>query len=315
MNAIVYHVFCAGNYKELVKKQMDRLVKSGLYDWCDTLEVSCVDLDDKYEGIDEIFESLPKANIFKTPNNSFEYYGIKKVWDLAQNNDGQVLYFHAKGVTNTYKDLVTKEPSQWKIDGINAWREIMEHYLIDNYKTCLEDLKSHDHCGVTCMNGWYWGNFWWANFDFIKQNSEPVHGDRWYFEAWLNYGRHYNPKEYYHFNWNPYFTNLPEELYKTPGFFKDLEIEVISGKYGTLGIQQDEGYSTDITIVQNDVTDILKENLSQNGGKSFSIRVDNQVFGDPIWGQKKFLIMELKIGGKDYRIVYNEGYDFKLNFN
>ena len=314
MKAIVYHIFCAGNYKELVKKQMDRLVSSGVYDWCDTLEVSCVDVEGKFEGIDEIYSNLPKANVTKYENNSYEYYGIKKVWDLAQNNSGEVLYFHAKGVTNTYKNLTTKEPSQWKIDGINCWREIMEYYLIDNFQTCVEDLKDHDHCGVTCVNGWYWGNFWWANLDFIKQNPEPVHGDRWYFEAWLNYARPHKPKEYYHFTWNPYFTNLPSELYRNPSYFKDKNIEVLSAKYGTTGIQQDEGYPSDIPLVQNDVTDIIRENLQKGNGHSFSIRVDNSNFGDPVWGHRKFLIVELKIGGEPYRIVYNEGYNFILNF-
>ena len=179
MKVIVYHIFCFGNYQDIVQSQLNRLKTSGLYEWCDIMEVSCVDTEGKYEGIDELFDGMNKVNMFKTNRNGYEYWPIKKIWDLSQEHDGQVFYFHAKGVSNTYTNLNTREPSQWKIDGINIWRDALEYHLIDNFQQCVDDLKTHDTCGMTCVGNWNWGNFWWSNLSFVKQNKDPQHGDRW----------------------------------------------------------------------------------------------------------------------------------------
>jgi hypothetical protein len=314
MKVIVYHIFCFGNYQDIVQSQLNRLKTSGLYEWCDIMEVSCVDTEGKYEGIDELFDGMNKVNMFKTNRNGYEYWPIKKIWDLSQEHDGQVFYFHAKGVSNTYTNLNTREPSQWKIDGINIWRDALEYHLIDNFQQCVDDLKTHDTCGMTCVGNWYWGNFWWSNLSFIKENKDPVHGDRWYFEDWLHHARHYNSKEYFHFTWNPYFSNLPIEAYTNIDFFKNKSIEVISGLFGTIGIQQDEGYPPDLPKTQIDVTEKLKQNLIYNNNQMINLRVDINVMGDPIHGQRKFLIIELNLDNEVYRICYNENFNIDLKF-
>lgn len=315
MKLIVYHIYCVGNYLEIVKDQLDRLKSSGLFQWCDVMEVSCVDPEDKYEGIDELFYGMGKVNLFKTNQNHYEYWGINKVWEYSQEHDGQVFYFHSKGVSNDYKNKVTKEKSQWKIEGVSLWRNALESHLIDNYPQCLEDLKEYDTCGLTNVGNWYWGNFWWANLSFVRENEKPNHGDRWYYEAWLHYARHYKSKEYYHFEWNPYFTNLPVEAYIDPNFFKNKEIKIINGLFGTTGIQQDEGYPEDYPIAQVDVTEKLIQNLELNEGREINIRVDTDTMGEPIHGLRKFLVMMIEIGGVLYRITYNEGFFVGLKFN
>lgn len=315
MKVIVYHIFCVGNYQEIVKLQLNRLKTSGLYDWCDVMEVSCVDTEGNYKNIDELFYGMDKVNMFKTNRNTYEYWSIKKIWDLSQEHDGQVFYFHAKGVSNTYTNLNTREPSQWKIEGINIWRNVLEYYLVDNFQQCIEDLKTHDTCGMTCVGNWYWGNFWWANLSFVRENPEPSHADRWYYEAWLHHARHYKGKEYFHFEWNPYFTNLPIDGYTNPDFFKNKEVEIINGLFGSTGIQLDEGYPNDYPISQVDVTDKLIENFKSNDGKELNIRVDTETMGDPAHGLRKFLVMMIRIGDKIYRITYNEGFNVGLKFS
>lgn len=315
MKLIVYHIYCVGNYLEIVKSQIDRLKSSGLFQWCDVMEVSCVDIEDKYEGIDELFEGMGKVNLFKTPQNTYEYWGINKVWEISQKHEGQVFYLHSKGVSNTYKNKSTGDISQWKIEGINLWRNALEYHLIDNYSQCLKDLKKYDTCGLTNVNNWYWGNFWWANLSYIRENEKPSHGDRWYFEAWLHYARHYKGKEYFHFEWNPYFTNLPLDIYIDKDFLKNKKIKIISGLFGTTGIQQDEGYPDDYPIFQVDVTDKIKQNLETNNGQMINIKVDKDTLGDVMSGFRKFLVMVIEIDEKPYRITYNEGFFVDLKFN
>jgi hypothetical protein len=315
MKLIVYHIFCVGDYQNIVKSQIEKVKKSGLYDWCDVMEITCVDTEEKFEGIDEIFHGMEKVNIFKTKLNAFEYWGIKKIWDIAQTNDGQVFYFHSKGVSNTYTNLITKEISEWKVQGINIWRNALEFHLIDNYQKCLEDLNGHDTCGMTCVGNWIWGNFWWANLSFVRENQDPVHGDRWYFEAWLHFARHYKTKEYHHFEWNPYFSDLPIEAYYNSEFFINKKVEIVSAHFGTIGIQQDEGYPSEIPVQQFDVTDKVIENFNNNNKEFINISVNTEILGEPIHGMRKFLVMLIKLDDIIYRITYNEGFTVGLKFN
>jgi hypothetical protein len=308
-NVIVYHIFCGGNYKEVVSSQITRLKESGLYDWCDLMEVTCVDVEEKYEGIDEIFEGMDKVNITKINRNAFEYWSIKKIWDLSQKYDGKVFYFHSKGVTNTYTNLVTRENNDWKSYGVSYWREMLEYFLINNFTECVNNLDEYDNCGVTCNDGWYWGNFWWSNFYFVRKNEEPHHGDRWYYEAWLNKGRIAKNHEFIRLNFNLYFSKLPVEFYRDPEAFKNRKITIQSAYYGTLGIQQDEGYPAEIPLVNEDVTDKVREYFNDN---KLEIAVDNALFGDPIYGYRKHLVVNILIDDEPFRLVYNEGVRAKL---
>jgi hypothetical protein len=109
MNIVVYHIFCVDDYENVIINQMDRVIKSGLYDWCDRFEITCIDLNNQFIGIDKIFEGLNKINIFKTNENQYEYWAIKKIWDLSQIFDGKIFYFHTKGVSNRYNNLNEKK--------------------------------------------------------------------------------------------------------------------------------------------------------------------------------------------------------------
>lgn len=312
IKAIVYHIFCVGEYKKIVSDQIRRLKDSGLYDWCDILEVSCIDTENKFEEIDNIFSGMTKVNIIKTNKNQYEYLGIKKAWDISQEFDGEILYFHSKGVSNQYSDIRTRSVSEWKKHSIELWKEMLEYFTIDNYEECLNHLKNKDICGVTCTDNWFWGNFWWCNLSYLRENVEPdISRDRWYYEDWLTRGRIFSYHEFYHYNYNSYFTQLPEEIYKNPELLENKELTIESAFYGTLGIQQDEGYPSEIPVVQQDVTDIVLKNFINN---ELNIKIDNSMFGDPIWGHKKFLLINIKIGEDKYKLVFNEGTigNFKL---
>lgn len=308
---IVYHIFCVDDYAKIVEQQLKRLKDSGLYDWCDKLEVTCINTEDNFEVVEELLKDFPKANLNKFKNNDFEYQALKKVWEYSQSHTGKVFYFHTKGVSNKYKNLETKEVSPWKVRGVSWWKEIMEYYLIDNYEDCVKKLDEYDQCGVTSVNRWWWGNFWWSTLDWIRINDEPTTGTRWQFEAWLNQYRLPYQHEYYHFDFNPYYSIIPNDIYKNKEAYKDKKIELISAYYGTMEEQQDEGRpSTERVVV--DVTDIIKANLEHHNNKGFNIMVSNALAGDPYYGVVKVIDVDFKIDGEPYKIVASEGY--ALNF-
>lgn len=311
INLIVYHIFCTGNYLEVVKQQLDRLISTGLYDWSSKIHATCINLSGDFSEIENLLEQYPKVELYKYTTNDYEYQGIKAVWTYSQNYSGQVLYFHTKGVSNRYVKKGSNEVSQRKSLGVDIWKELLEYFLIDKFQICLDKLKEVDQVGLTNVNTWWWGNFWWANLSNVRIQSQPSKGDRWSYEAWLNVGRAPKIYEHSHFTWNPYFTTLPVEYYINK--FSS-PVEIVKAEYGTLGIQQDEGKSF-VERTTNDVTEIVKNNFKKNQSKKIHIRVDNTTFGgDPLWGHVKSLDVELKVDGKSYFIVADEGQSLDINF-
>jgi len=311
INLIVYHVYCVNDYLKVVKQQLNRLINSGLYDWCDKLEITCVNTKGEFEEIKELIKGLDKVNLNEYTNNDFEYEGVNKVWEYSQKYNGKVFYFHTKGVSNFYKNFEDRSVSEWKMKGIQWWKEAMEYFLIDNFKDCLEKLNTYDQCGLTMNNKWWWGNFWWINLSWAYSNGKPNHGDRWYYEAWLNSYRNPYYYEHYHFEFNPYYTLLPMDIYKKD--YSNSRIELISAQYGTLGEQQDEGSKfTQRNMI--DVTDELRNNFEQNNNRGFDIRVDNSIKGDPVYGVQKHLEVRIKIDDQDYIIVVDENRNLKIQF-
>lgn len=311
INLIVYHIYCVGNYLEVVKKQLERLQKSGAYNWCDKLEVTCINVNGDFEAVEKLLKDLPKANLTKFKENEFEYQAIKKVWDYSQKYKGKVLYFHTKGVSNRYINLETKQESEWKIKGVKWWKEIMEYFLIDNFKNCIQELEVYDQCGVTFVNKWWWGNFWWSKLEWIQINEEPKLGPRWLFESWLSNLRNPSYREFYHFEFNPYYTVLPNNIYTNTNFYKDATLEVVSAFYGILGEQQDEGRPI-IKRTVIDVTSVLKQNLASNNYRGFNIGVNNALGGDPYYDVTKMLEVRFLINNIEYVLVVDE--NRQLNF-
>ena len=310
INLIVYHIYCVGNYLEVVEQQLNRLKTSGLYDWCDKLEITCVNGLNEFNDVENLVKDLDKVVLNKFVANNYEYEGINKVWEYSQQYKGKVFYFHTKGVSNIYNNHNDKQISLRKKNGIAWWKEIMEYYLIDNSQDCIQKLDEYDQCGVTNVYGWWCGNFWWSNLSYIKSNAKPDKGDRWYFEAWLN--RYRNPliHEYYHFDFNSYYSSLPSDIHNKE-LYKDSKIEVISAYYGTLGEQQDEGRPIVERIVA-DATEVIKNNLAANNYRGFNIRIDNNICGDPHYGVEKMIEIYFTIDEKEYILVADENRN--LNF-
>jgi hypothetical protein len=305
INLIVYHIYCVNNYLDIVKQQLARLQSSGLYDWCDKLEITCINTEGNFDDVEYLVKDLDKVNLNKYINNSYEYNGITKVWEYSQAYSGKVLYFHTKGVSNFYTNVIDKQISKRKVKGISWWKEIMEYYLIDNYKDCLDKLNTFHQCGVTNSGGWWWGNFWWADLLWVRDNSKPIYRDRWYYEAWLNHGRLPSHYEFYHFEFDPYYTDIPDSIYKNPSKYSNSEIKLISAFYGTLGEQQDEGRPI-VERMMVDVTEQIKENLIQHQNRGFTIKVDNNIVGDLNFGGSKSLEIHFLLDDKECILVGSE---------
>jgi hypothetical protein len=315
MIAVVQHIYCVNDWYEIAEEQIQRLISSGLYDGADKLFATLNIKDgwgnfiDDENKVNKLFEKYPKFEI-SLETNHYEYAGVKKAWDLGQDENVKVLYFHAKGVSNKYRRHDKQdEVSDLKVKSIKSWREVLEYFLIDNWRDCIEKLNEYDNVGVTCDNGWFWGNFWWSQSKHLKTKSEPLcHVGRWYYEAWLNEGSQSKNYEYYKFTFNPYRCVVSKKFYD--GTYSDLmdKLELVSAHYGSFDIQTDEGRIPNDEIIEIDVTDKISElyNLNKN---LIGIPVNNEYFGeDPHWGVYKQLRIRFKVFGFDevHEIVFDE---------
>lgn len=321
MIGIVYHSYLVGNWREIVSQQLERLKASGLYDNADEVHFTVNLAEETEEEFNKIAKDYPKSQIEFHINNSFEYPGIKKVKELGDKYDNmKILYFHSKGVSNNYKNYVTRETSSEKVKNIKLWRECLEYFLIDKWEESIEKLNTYDTTGVTCNGGWYWGNFWWSTSEYIKGCEEVSRWGRWDYEAWLNKGRDSARNfEFWHFSINPYVTKLYKSLYNTPkSEFKGCKIKLIKAEYGTPPYQIDEGYDPNMPDIRVDVTQYIEESLKQTNHEYFNIYTANETLGgDPVYMYRKFLLISFILDcnpDKIYEFGVSEGHTLDFKF-
>jgi hypothetical protein len=165
--AIFYHIAQMGMGAFIYQQQVHRLYTSGLIQAADHIHFGV-------NGDQELF-NVPKKAIVKINQDWKEE--TETMIDLKnfahENPDYKILYFHTKGVSKG--TLIA-----------NAWRLMMEYFVIDKWTKCVEMLNEYDCVGAN-MNPvgvtlWedgrvthpvsgtynYTGNFWWSNAKHIQ---------------------------------------------------------------------------------------------------------------------------------------------------
>jgi hypothetical protein len=294
MIAVISYCFMVNEWEEKLTNQIKRVYDSGLYESANELYLFVTDTTNTLKDkLDSIMSNYPKYIVEYTNTNFGEgIMALNKVDELCRlKDDYKILYFHTKGVFNKYKNFNTKEISDLKLDGVITWVEMLEYFLIDNWKECVAKLDDHDTVGVTNNGNWWWGNFWWTRSSYVQKNipfNEYYNGSRWSCEAWLhesnNFKENIKPYEMFHFEWDPYYTVIPNYFYDGTSL-SDLEIEIIDAKFGYFAEQRDEG--TALGVIEDrltDVTEIVKNIINDDKSK-ISIVCNNETFNcDPSSG-------------------------------
>ena len=96
--------------------------------------------------------------------NIYEGQTLRFLHQVCQNKDIDVLYFHSKGyMSNTAY--------------VSSWRQILNHYCIEQWPKCLKYLQLVDVVGVKDKQTPGYrvsGNFWWSKSEYIRRLPEPV---------------------------------------------------------------------------------------------------------------------------------------------
>jgi hypothetical protein len=166
--AIFYHIGQSGISAFIYQQQLHRLYASGLFKKANHIYFSI-------NGDQELF-NVPD-NVTVNYNKKLDW-GTEKPTLLAlknfckDNSDYKILYLHTKGATKN--ELC-----------VQSWRLMMEYFVIDRWKDCIEHLNNYTcvgcHMGTIgpsiCHDGSliqndktyaYMGNFWWANASYIN---------------------------------------------------------------------------------------------------------------------------------------------------
>lgn len=127
------------------------------------------------------------------------YKKLLNEWVEGFNDNDQILFIHTKGATRDNK--IKRE-----------WREYLERELIDNYEYHINALNlGFDTSGVLMgiphwSEGFYPGNFWWANAKFIKRINKNIidtFPNRWHAELnFLSSISDWNPHSKANINFN-----------------------------------------------------------------------------------------------------------------
>jgi hypothetical protein len=185
---IFFHVAQIGNWRSIVQEQLSRLA-------CSSLSKSMLYLNIRVLGntpLDLSALSLPPEKIrikYEGKDlNKYEYPTLHALWEECLTFEGNVLYFHTKGVSSEEK---------YNKEAVQSWRKYMEYYCIDLWEEAVFLLNNSDALGPSLSfdgrDAFFGGNFWWATSRHIRKLPNPVHlinnyqgvVDRYIAEKWV----------------------------------------------------------------------------------------------------------------------------------
>lgn len=196
--AIFYHTFQNEISAFIYQQQINRLYVTGLLNAADHVHIGV-------NGNNELFNVPSKAKVVYNQNQKEETETLMALKDFAyENPDYKILYFHTKGASKG--TLIA-----------NAWRLMMEHFVIDKWEKCVEMLDEYDCVGANLnsvgVTLWpdgkvteptpgtynYTGNFWWANAKHIQTLNHKflISNYRIDRELWIGSNPESNPGSIY----------------------------------------------------------------------------------------------------------------------
>jgi len=220
---IFWHICELNNFRDIVIDQYESLYESGLLDNIERVYV-CYTGANK-ENINFLLNKHNKIQLINYTNKYKEYERpcLHKLLEWSQTNESNILYIHTKGVSHPHNHNV------W------LWRKMLEHYLIRNYKQCINYLNNYDIVGINLTDigtadklvnenhkMHFSGNFWWSKTSYIRTLPKiredytdlSIEHRYWLCERWILY--YYPNNKYYEIKKteHPHYYGSPPENYE-----------------------------------------------------------------------------------------------------
>lgn len=224
---IIYYGWCnpKKNYKNIILGQLSDMILYGILNDAKLyLEICCEDLA-LHETIQTwLDEKLQGTNYEITFHleNIYEYYGIKKLYDLAVLEPlSYFLYLHSKGMFN-YPNINER----------HIYDKTLTKGTIQNYKHIVKLFDENDRImkaalfpSIMHKSNFCWFNFFWARGSYLITCENPIiTDDRFYYERWSESGDNSMGTVY-----NMYEKNYKKyELFESGGILNKLNGTYIS---------------------------------------------------------------------------------------
>jgi predicted O-methyltransferase YrrM len=195
--SVFVHNYLDNNWFEIVQSQFEKLKNSELYMRADKIfyGVYSKSINDLNLFINMIkkLDTYQKIEIQIYKENNFEFSTLMHLQNHCRNNkNGSTLYFHTKGTSREYSSE------------ISSWRECLEYFNIENWKSCVYKIKNenYDISGALYVTwfeflnyrfeNYYSGNFWWSSNEYISRLPEisNLTSMRTNAELWLGMSPH-----------------------------------------------------------------------------------------------------------------------------
>jgi hypothetical protein len=155
---LFYHVACLGHWRSVVSEQMASFSSAGLAPTIVALG--------SLEAIGDL-RDLTRFGVAWAGEDvtQWETPTIHAAWQwCCEHPTGACIYVHTKGVSQPRHETAE-----------TAWRRVMQHWVVDRWRTNLRHL-SHAHAvGVGWLKNkrYFAGNFWMARADWIASLPDP----------------------------------------------------------------------------------------------------------------------------------------------
>lgn len=166
---VFWHICGINFWREVAEDQFNTLQSSGLLDRADQIMVTF--LGDDRKEIEWLERKSPKIviNNYSSDITHYERMCLNGLRKWSSDNEGLVLYMHAKGVSRTSKKT-----------NVQGWRKLLEYFVVENHERCTDEIYKE---GLDTMGGnlcvaqrnykpghgmHYSGNFWWARAGYLR---------------------------------------------------------------------------------------------------------------------------------------------------
>ena len=187
-NAIFIHCALLERWDIILKNFIDKIIISGLYENVEIIYINCIGNKNNFKTLEYLNKEKIKILLNGIELNTFEISTQELLYDFSKKNHNyNILYLHTKGVGKEVNEC------------IEDWVNYMSYFLINKWKTCINQLQLNNTIGVDLRSEptlHYSGNFWWARADYIstlpsptefKKYPNPLNSERHNQEFWICY--------------------------------------------------------------------------------------------------------------------------------
>lgn len=158
----VYHIGCCGDYRPIITEQLQLLLDCHLYTVMNRLVIFISNPEEV--SFMKRFDPNSKFDIHIFPLEQRENYTINNFRNHLPKDTKYIFYFHTKGSSRS--ETVYSER-----------RKILNFYILEKYKVCLQLLKRFHVVGCSLYQYpqlHFSGNFWWTTKEYLDTLSPKI---------------------------------------------------------------------------------------------------------------------------------------------